>query len=282
MRTDHILGLDSQGFHRLHYTEWGDPDNPQVVVCVHGLTRNSRDFDYLARGLLHAYRVICPDMPGRGLSQWLPNPADYSYPQYLNDLTALIARTGAHQVDWVGTSMGGLLGMILAARSNSPIRRLVMNDIGPFVGVPALERIGQYIMQRPQHASLPDFERYLRSIICTFGPLDDEHWHHLAEHGVRRTAQGQLEWHFDPQVAATFVAACTQDIDLWAFWEALPAPPLVLRGAHSDVLPLDVATEMTQRGPGAILQQYAETGHAPALMLPEQVAEVRNWLLDDQ
>ena len=192
MRTHSLSCLGPHGFHRIVYREWGEPDHPHVVVCVHGLTRNSRDFDPLAAHLAKRRRVICPDIAGRGESPWLPHPGDYGYPLYLSDMAALIARAGVETVDWVGTSMGGLIGMFLAAQPGNPIRRLVMNDVGPLVPKAALERLASYVGVDPAFDGLPQLEQYLRQICAPFGPLTDAQWQHLARHSARQRDHGKL------------------------------------------------------------------------------------------
>ncbi|HXH02612.1 MAG TPA: alpha/beta hydrolase [Candidatus Competibacteraceae bacterium] len=284
MRRDrHYLGLSPHGFHRIHYSEWGDPDNPRVLICVHGLTRCGRDFDFLAAALeADGYRVLCPDVAGRGQSQWLSHSADYNYNQYAADMAALIARSGAEQVDWVGTSMGGLIGMALAAQPGSPIRRLVVNDVGPFIPQAALERIATYVGQTPVFDDLAALERYIREISASFGPLDDAQWRHLAVHAARQLPDGRYTFAYDPAIADNFRTAADKDIDLWPLWEAIRCPVLLLRGATSDVLTRDTAAAMTQRGPKASLVEFPITGHAPMLMDPAQIAVVRDWLLAQQ
>ena len=280
MIASEYLGLGPHGFHRLHYTAWGAPDNPRVLICVHGLTRNSRDFDHLAMSLEDQYRIFCPDVVGRGRSDWLTHRTDYGYPQYLNDMNALIAHTGARSIDWVGTSMGGLIGMLLAAQPNSPIRRLVMNDVGPFVPKTALERIGEYLGKAPNFASLAEMEGYIRAIAAGFGPLTDAQWRHLTEHGAVRGEDGSYRFAYDPGIAEPFKAAL-EDVDLWPVWEAVRCPVLVLRGSESDVLSHGDAMAMGQRGPKAQVVEFTGVGHAPMLMDVEQIRTVRDWLLDD-
>jgi pimeloyl-ACP methyl ester carboxylesterase len=276
MRERQLRCLGPHGFHRVAYREWGDAENPQVVVCVHGLTRNSRDFDALARVLAADYRVICPDVVGRGHSQWLSHKQDYGYPLYLSDMAALLARTGADQVHWIGTSMGGLIGMMLAAQPDSPIRRLVVNDVGPFIPKAALERLALYVGKTPRFATLDEFERYLRAIAAPFGPLTDAQWRHLAEHSSRRYDDGSLGAAYDPAIGAAF-ATPIQDLVLWPVWDALSCPTLVLRGEQSDLLLRATAEEMTLRGPKARLVEFDGIGHAPMLMSDDQIAVVRDF-----
>lgn len=273
-----LRGLGPHGFHRVAYHEWGDPGNPRVVVCAHGLTRNGRDFDALAAALADRYRVACPDLPGRGLSEWLPRPGDYTYPVYLGDMVALFARLGGETVDWVGTSMGGLVGMMLAAQPGTPIRRLVLNDVGPFLPKAALERIGEYVGADPRFADFGALEGYLRRVHAPFGPLTGEQWRRLAKHSARPLPDGTLALHYDPAIGEAFRAAPPQDVDLWAVWDAVRCPVLVLRGAESDVLPRETAEEMGRRGPRGRLVELPGVGHAPALLEPGQLETVCSWL----
>ncbi len=281
--TEHqLLCLNSQGFHRLHYTDWGDPANPRAVICVHGLTRNCRDFDALAAALQDELRVISVSIAGRGLSDWLPNKDDYGYPQYMSDMTALLARitaTGARDIQWVGTSMGGMLGMLLACRPNTPIRRLVLNDVGTLIPKASMERIGAYVGQDPRFDSFEAFERYVRTVSAPFGPLTDSQWQHLARHNARQHADGRWGVIYDPDIAQPFRKSAARDIVLWNPYEAIRCPTLLLRGAESDLLLRDTALEMTRRGPKPQLVEFAGVGHAPALMADDQIAVVREFLL---
>ncbi|MFO1350862.1 MAG: alpha/beta hydrolase [Gammaproteobacteria bacterium] len=278
MKVRRLLGLGPHGFHRLCYCEWGDPANDRVLICVHGLTRNARDFDFLAEALENDYRVLCPDIVGRGRSDWLSHPADYGYPLYLSDMAALIARSGAAEVDWVGTSMGGLIGMLLAAQPNSPIRRLVLNDVGPFLPKAALERIGAYLGKPVSFQKLEEMEAYLRVIAAPFGPLTDAQWRHLTQPSAKPLASGGYGFAYDPAIAAPFRGQPLADVDLWPVWAQLRCPVLVLRGAESDLLLRADAEAMTTRGPRARLVEFAGVGHAPMLMAADQIAVVRDWL----
>ncbi len=279
MRKQSYLTLGPHGFHRVVYTEWGDPDNERLVVCAHGLTRNGRDFDHLAAGLEGDRRVVCPDVVGRGESDWLSVKEDYAYPTYCADMAALLARLGADAVDWVGTSMGGLIGMMLAAQPGTPIRRLVVNDVGPFVPKAALERIVSYVGADPRFDTLPELEAYLRRIHAPFGPLGDEHWAHLARCSARELADGGYGLAYDPGIAAPLESAELQDMDLWGVWDAVRCPVLVLRGRDSDLLLSETAAEMCRRGPATDLVEWEGVGHAPMLMDRAQIETVRRWLL---
>jgi pimeloyl-ACP methyl ester carboxylesterase len=278
MRPRHLHCLGPHGFHRVAYTEWGEPNESRVVVCVHGLTRTGRDFDFLAQALATQYRVLCPDVVGRGHSDWLTQKEDYGYPLYLSDMTALIARAGVEQVDWVGTSMGGLIGMMLAAQPHSPIRRLVVNDVGPFIPRASLERIAKHVGKAPAFADIDAFEQYLRQVAAPFGPLTDNQWRHLAMHSSRRYDDGTVTVSYDPAIANPFSGAL-HDVVLWPVWDAICCPTLLIRGTQSDLLLAETAQEMTQRGPRARMVEVEGIGHAPMLMADDQIAIVREFLL---
>jgi len=278
MTPRHLHCLGPHGFHRVVYTEWGDPADAHVVLCVHGLTRTGRDFDFLAQALADRYRVLCPDVVGRGQSDWLANKSDYNYPQYLCDMTALIARSSAEHVDWVGTSMGGFIGMMLAAQPHSPIRRLVVNDVGPFLPRAALERMAQYVGKAPVFADVAAYERYLREVGAPFGPLSDAQWRHLAQYSSRRRDDGSIEVAYDPGIAHAFSAEF-KDVVLWPVWDAISCPTLILLGRQSDLLLAQTAQEMTERGPRAQLVQFEGIGHAPMLMADEHISVVLDFLL---
>lgn len=282
MRNGELLCLNRAGFHRLHYTDWGDMNHPRVLICVHGLTRNCRDFDALAEALEDDLRVVCVSIAGRGRSDWLPQPEDYGYPQYMNDMTALIARVtaqGAREIHWVGTSMGGMLGMLLAARPGTPIRRLVLNDVGAMIPKASMERIGRYVGEDPRFECIEDFERYIRRVFASFGPLNDAQWRHLAEHNARRHPDGRWGVIYDPGIALALRKAAAQDILLWNVYDAITCPTLLLRGAESDLLLRETARDMTLRGPRSRLVEFSGVGHAPALMASDQIAAVRDFLL---
>ncbi len=277
MRRKHFLGLGPNGFHRIAYTEWGDPANRRVLVCLHGLTRNSRDFEPLAQALAEEWRVICPDMPGRGDSEWLPAKADYNYHLYQSDCAALIARLDVDQVDWLGTSMGGVIGMALASRMGAPIRRLILNDIGPFVPGAALQRIAAFLGSDPRFRSLAEAEAALRKSMTTFGIRQPEHWRFVTEVSTEPAENGTYRLRYDPGIADTFKAAL-DDASFWPLWDNIRCPVLVLRGTESDLLLPETADEMTRRGPKADVVEIPACGHAPMLLEDEQITLVRDWL----
>jgi pimeloyl-ACP methyl ester carboxylesterase len=273
-----LCALSPHGFFRMTYHEWGDPDAADVVVCVHGLTRTGRDFDELAATLAADFRVLCPDIPGRGRSDWLQDPHDYAFPTYVSALTALIARSGAERVLWVGTSMGGLLGITLAAQPRSPVAALVVNDVGPVIEAEALARIGAYVGLDPKFDSFAALEAYLRQVAAPFGPLTDAQWHHLAATACRELPDGRFALGYDPAIAVPFREAAKERTDLWPLWDAIRCPTLLVRGGDSDLLSADTAAEMTTRGPRPRLVVVPGVGHAPMLLDPAQIAPVAQFL----
>lgn len=269
--------LSQSGFHEVSYRIYG-PDHPVPIICVHGLGRNARDFDSLASALAVAgRRVICPDIVGRGESDWLREPMGYGYPQYMADMNSLIARLDCRSVDWVGTSMGGLIGMMLAALPGNALRRMVINDVGAFIPKAALLRILDYFGKDPSFKDTTAAELYFRQVYSSFGDLTDAQWRHLTETSLRE-ADGQLHLHYDPKIAMPFRVQEIDDIDLWALWDAITAPVLLLRGAESDLLTAETAQAMTGRGPKVELREFPACGHAPALLDQQQMAPVLDWL----
>ena len=287
MREGSVDCIHPGGMHRMAFVEWGDPYNPRVVVCVHGLTRCGRDFDDLARVLAADYRVVCPDVAGRGRSEWLPDPVLYSLPQYGADMLALIAMLAPTELHWVGTSMGGLIGMGIAAQAPGssvfPISRLVLNDVGPVITAASLKRIGQYLGNAPRFDSYEQIEGYVRAVSTGFGALTDAQWQHLTTHVIRRAEDGKLEFLYDPEIAVSYVQALIasggMDIDFWPLYDMIACPTLLLRGETSDLLTRETAEDMTRRGPRAQLVEIPGVGHAPVLMAADQIEIIRNFLL---
>lgn len=278
-----MLCASQAGLHRMAYVEWGDPRNRNVLVCVHGLTRSGRDFDDLARALCAQYRVVCPDIAGRGHSDRLPDPALYVVPQYVADMVTLIARLDVEAIDWVGTSLGGLIGMALAAQARTPVRKLVLNDAGPQIARASLERIATYLGRTPDFASLGEAEQYVRAIAASFGPHTDRQWRFLTETWVRKSDDGTYRAHYDPRIAEAFLAAMPEnDLELWPLYEAVRCPTLALRGEHSDLLTRKAHQRMASTGPRARLVEFPGVGHAPTLMSAEQIAPVREFLLEPE
>ncbi|MCW7539657.1 alpha/beta hydrolase [Aquabacterium sp. A7-Y] len=286
-RLDFVQCLDTQGLHRMAYWEWGDPANPKVLVCAHGLSRQGRDFDALAHALCKDYRVVCPDVVGRGRSDWLGDPMGYQIPAYVGDMVTLLARLNAKTLDWVGTSMGGLIGLCLASLPGSPVRQLVLNDVGPTIETQAIERIGTYVGKTPKFASLDEAADYLWSISTGFGEHSREQWLALTRpmlRSVEAEQGGGFLPHYDPRIAVPFHAATPESTaqaqaQLWQRYDAVRARTLVLRGAHSDLLTPETLQEMSRRGPKAAVHEFPAVGHAPTLVTPEQIAVVQEFLL---
>ncbi|MBA3902980.1 MAG: alpha/beta hydrolase [Rhodocyclaceae bacterium] len=303
-----FLSLGADGFHRIAYTDWGDARNPHVVVCVHGLSRNSRDFDRLAAALETDHRVVCMDVVGRGDSDWLDDKSGYSFGTYLGDAAALIARVttpaagglleslqarlrGGRPVaklDWIGTSMGGLIGMLLAAKPGSPIRRLVLNDVGPFVPWNALIRLKGHVGSETRFADFAAVERYVRKACSSCGQLDEAFWQHLARHAAVQEPDGGYRLRYDPALSRGLPVHLDPElpigpeflrgIDLWSVWAAVRCPVLVLRGADSEVLPAETMEEMQRRKPNMKIVEFPGVGHAPALASADQIEAVRDFL----
>lgn len=277
MREGSVRCLDPHGFHRMRWVEWGDRDNPRVLVCVHGLTRCGRDFDFLAERLSGAYRVVCPDIAGRGRSDWLADKGDYGYPVYCADIATMLAAIGAEAVDWVGTSMGGILGMLLAAQPRTPVGKLVMNDVGCVVPKSALERIATYVGRDVAFDSLERLEAAMRTV-SPFGQLSAAQWRHLAVHVSRCDGDGQWRFRYDPGIALPFKAGPLADVDLRPFWNAVRGPVLLVRGEDSDLFTPEIHSGMLRR-PGTESLVVPGTGHAPMLMDAAQADAVRDFLL---
>ncbi len=269
-------------FYKLAFVEFGNPAAP-AVVCVHGLTRNGRDFDALAESLSDRFHVICPDLPGRGKSDWLEDPMAYQPPTYVAALGHLLAQINK-PVAWVGTSLGGICGMMIAAAQNTPVTRLVLNDIGPLIPATGLARIRDYMLAAPaRFASLAALTSYLREVHAPFGALSDTEWAHLARFSARQvldpTSEGKtISLHYDPKIADPIRATVLLDVDMWPVWGVIHMPRLVIRGAVSDLLLLDTYEQMLATGAEGYVVQ--EAGHAPALTDYESQARIKAFLLE--
>lgn len=283
---------DAKGTHRMAYWQWGDAVADHTIVCVHGLTRQGRDFDVLAQALVersaHPLRVICPDVAGRGMSDWFADPAGYVVPTYVADMLALLAHLKPQTLDWVGTSMGGLIGIGVCAHAQAvgtTVRRLVLNDVGPVLEWESLVRIGTYLGKNMQFETLQQAADHLRIISNSFGPHTPQQWLELSRHMVKLNPQGGVTLHYDPSIALPFQSV-TQEIAtqgeaaLWALYDGITAQTLLVRGAHSDLLSQQTAQAMTQRGPNARLVEFEGVGHAPTFVAPDQVEIVASFLLD--
>lgn len=280
--------------HRMAYWEWndtGNPAHPHVLICVHGLSRQGRDFDVFARRMSKYGRVICPDVPGRGKSDWLANPAGYQIPTYVADMLALIQQLHAHapitQLDWVGTSMGGIIGLVISGQKELPlpvpVHSLVLNDVGPAVEWDALQRIGSYLGRPLRFESVQAAADEMAKISAGFGRHTPEAWLELSRPMVNRAAHDRLRLHYDPGIASplrkmTAEAAAGGERYLWKLYDQITARILLLRGADSDLLSRATAQRMTQTGPQAQLIEFENVGHAPTLVAQEQGDAVERFL----
>lgn len=280
--------LDARGLHRMAYWQWeqtGHLDRPRTLVCVHGLSRQGRDFDTLARDLSSHYRVVCPDVVGRGRSDRLADPMGYVIPTYVADMVTLVARLGVEQVDWVGTSMGGLIGLGLASLPGSPVRKLVLNDVGPTVEPVAIERIKTYLGVPITWKSEEEAAAALWSVSQGFGPHTPEQWLDLTRPQLVSAPGGGVMSHYDPAIAAPVRAMTPEMLKAaeamtWAAYDRIQCPTLLLRGQDSDLLLPASAQAMRERGPKARMVEFPGVGHAPTLVAADQRAAVRQFLLD--
>lgn len=284
--------------HRMAYWEWnqtGDPAHPHVIVCVHGLTRQGRDFDVLARDLSRSARVICPDVAGRGRSDWLAQPKTYGVPQYTVDMLALLQQVHATApigvLDWLGTSMGGLIGMAVAGNPELPlpvpVRKLLLNDVGPVLEWSALQRIAQYVGQPAHFDSVQQGADALRLLSAGFGPHTQAQWLALSQPMLRPAAQGGWELHYDPAIAQPMQGMTQAQSEqsqplLWQLYDGIKAQTLLVRGAQSDLITRDTATAMRLRGPRARVVELENVGHAPTFVADDQVVIARNFFLGDE
>jgi pimeloyl-ACP methyl ester carboxylesterase len=273
-RTRRVRYLLADGFHDMAYVERGSHGSP-VVVCVHGLTRQGRDFDRLADHLAPHFRVICPDLPGRGQSDWLSDPNLYQPQAYVAALSHLLAVI-AEPVLWVGTSLGGICGMVLAAQPGTPIVRMVLNDIGPFIPAAAISRIQENTRPPPEFADLRALEAHIRTVYASFGVPDEEGWAEMARHSARALPNGAVTLHYDPAIAASFRAREPADVNLMDFWRKIEVPLLTIRGEHSDSLLPETLAEMERSGSARLI--VPGVGHAPALMDEKTIAAIGTFL----
>lgn len=274
-----MVAPSRSGPHRVAYLEWGEGRARCTALCVHGLTGCSRDFEVLAPALAaRGYRVVCPDVAGRGDSDWLSDPKGYVTGQYVDDMRALLAHLDVDEVDWIGTSMGGIIGMAMASRDDSPVRRLILNDIGPLVPTAALQRLAGHLGTDPVFSSLEDAEALLRETRAPFGDLSDAAWRRMTEYTTRPTGDGRYRLHYDPDIAVRFLETADRDVDLWRLWDDIECPTLVLRGEASDFLLPQTAAQMRARGPRASVVELGGCGHTPPLLEPAHVEPVLAWL----
>lgn len=285
-RQRYVQCANPAGLHRMAYTEWGDPNNERVLVCVHGLTRSGRDFDRVAATLADVYRVVCPDVAGRGLSEWLPDPSRYAVPQYVADMTTLIARLDVESVDWFGTSMGGLIGMGLAGLAGTPVRKLLVNDVGPHIEPAALARIGSYVGQPVRFSSIEEGIDHAALLAASFGPLTSDEWREINTPLLRQRDDGAWEFRYDPAIAVPFNASTPQasaagEVLLWRLFEAARCPVLVVRGALSDLLSRETVSRMVERGHDVSSAEIPGVGHAPAFLDSLQIGIARHFFVGD-
>lgn len=285
---------DAQGQHRMAYWQWGEASSEHVIICAHGLSRQGRDFDVLAQALCKAapgkVRVVCPDVVGRGKSDWLKDPLGYQIPQYAADMLALINQLQSKILDWVGTSMGGLIGMVICGQPDLPlpvkVRKLVLNDVGPALEWTAIQRIGQYIGKTGQFDSVQQAADAMWAISSSFGPHTPDQWLALSQAMVKPSGNGNgsgYTLHYDPALAIPFGSATEESTKqgeamLWALYDNIKAQTLITRGAQSDLLSVATAQAMTQRGSNAQLIEFAGVGHAPTFVAPDQVKVVVDFL----
>ena len=295
-RLESVICPHPDGQHRMAWWSWGDASASHVVVCAHGLTRQGRDFDRLARALVERHQghihIVCPDVAGRGHSDWLPQPALYQLPQYVADMLVMLGQLHQHEpirtLDWIGTSMGGLMGMALAGQPQLPlpvpIRRLVLNDVGPSITWTSVQRMQQYVGRYGQFAHLSEAAAEMRRLSYGFGPVPEDIWLELSSHMVRQLPEGGLTLHYDPAIgepirALTAEAAQAAEAVVWHLYDQIRAQVLLIRGLESDLLTEATAHEMTQRGPQAQLVQWSGVGHAPTLTDPAHIEVVADFLL---
>lgn len=274
-RENFLLCLATDDFHKVSYTDWGDCNARKIAICVHGVSRNGRDFDYLARALVtQGYRVICPDMPGRGTSDWLPLATDYNMPFLAGILTNFINLYPRDELLWIGTSMGGILGMISASRANTPITKLILNDIGPHLDAEPLQKILQYLSLMPTFKTRELAKNFLAQILAPFGIKKEEHLDHMTTYSFFTNDQGEYQLAYDPKILTLFQA---EETDLSLFWDPITCPVLVLRGQNSPVLTSQTAAKMAEKQ-NVDLVEFPDVAHAPALMDEEQITTILNWL----
>ena len=265
--------------HALAYHQWGARANPRVLFCVHGLTRNAMDFAVLAETLCDQWRVIAVDMPGRGKSDRLENAADYSYPTYIADLAALLDHLALGRVSWLGTSMGGIIGMMMAGLFPDRINRLVLNDVGGWMPAQGLRRILSYAGRQMHFESRAEAERALRANCAPFGIRAEANWQRLFASSLVEEKNGSVRIAYDPAIVASFPSPeDVSDIDLWSAWQAVHCPTLIVRGAESDILLRETAEKMRGQRSGVTLTELPGVGHAPSLMEPDQIKPIRDWL----
>lgn len=278
MQTKHMLSSHAGGEHRIVYQDWGREDNPNILICVHGLTRNSHDFDYLAEKLSSKYRVIAPDIVGRGSSDWLPDHRLYTIEQYINDMTLLIKHLGATSVDWLGTSLGGIIGMMMAAMPQSPIKRLILNDIGAVITQDAIALLANSLAKVPTFKTLEELRTFLMQAYAHTGTHKEEDWDYMSRYDHRINEDGTYNRNYDPKLLHSMGPILNADIDLWQFWKAVVCPTLIMHGENSMILTADICQQMLATNPHASLVTLPGVGHTPSFMQPSHIEVVTKWL----
>jgi pimeloyl-ACP methyl ester carboxylesterase len=284
-RQRYVQCISPGGLHRIAYTEWGDPHNPRVLVCVHGLTRSGRDFDRFAAAMAATHRVVCPDVAGRGLSSWLADPNYYGVAQYVADMVTLIARLEVESVEWFGTSMGGLIGMALAGLKDSPIRKMLLNDVGPHIEPDALTRIGSYLGKPERFETQQQGIEHAALLAQSFGPLTPDEWREINT-PLLHERDGAWQFRYDPRIAQPFAAvtpelAAAGEAALWRSFAAIEGPVLVVRGAQSDLLSRETLAQMVERGRNVTSAEIAGVGHAPAFLDAQQIGLARRFFIGE-
>ncbi|WP_028387655.1 alpha/beta fold hydrolase [Legionella fairfieldensis] len=296
MKQNYIFNASSEGYYKIAYTEWGySHPGSAAVICVHGLTRNCRDFDALARFLsVNGHHVFCPDIIGRGDSSWLSNSQHYNFKRYAMDMNVLIGRTGATQIDWLGTSMGGLIGILMASLPNTPIRSLILNDVSPQVPIQALWRLAKFAGKDPEFSTKEEAKKHYKKIYAEFGHLTEEQWNYFTEHSIKEKYAGTYISKFDPSIhdfgfkwqtvkelfysPHKALEGVLFDVDLWDVWRNIHCPVLVIRGHHSSLLLPEHIKKMQRTHPHVDFFEVEDAGHAPALLNEEEHEKILDWL----
>ena len=278
MREHWLNCQNPSGTHQLHYQEWGNPHNPEVIICVHGLTRNCHDFDFIAERLHQRFRVICPDLPGRGQSSHLSNPAHYCLEQYLQDLTTLLAHVNTEQVHWLGTSLGGLLGIAMAAQPDTRVKSLVLNDIGPYLPKESVTEIADALQAEPVLQTRSDLAEFHRQIYQDLGDLPDSFWQHLTDNDHQQLPDGQFRRNYDLQIIEGLRQEHVDNDRMWESWLAVQCPIYVLRGAESPLFPPELLEKMLATKSGIEVTEFPGIGHPVSLAPAHEIEPVLGWL----
>lgn len=278
MTKKHILSASAEGFHKIIYKEWGRPNAESAIICVHGLTRNGRDFDFIAQHLKDTYHLICPDLVGRGQSDWFTDSKHYHVAQYIQDITVLLAKIEAKNIIWLGTSLGGIIGMIMAALPRSPINRLILNDIGPYINKEATRSLAADLKQEHTFNSQEELREFLKAEYQHLGDFTDDHFDHLVKHDSRKNKSGKYTRAFDPNVTKNLDRVTHKDIDLWQYWQGINCPTLLLRGEHSPILTKETALKMCQNKPNITFIEFPNAHHPLPLIGDEEITQITKWL----